>query len=299
MILAECAGADMASAEVNSVAIEQTKQRPEPADQHFRFLDLSPELRLLVYEAYIDNSVWQVNHERNYLTCTPLRSVCKIVKDEFDPLHLQAQWEVRRIEAEVDILDFTRLIEFVEDDESDDSHYSLEDKTTPNNVNPLDIKLTMTFFHQYPDDERCNKANGRTVEEWLDLNRRKGANWQIAYHIKFEDLEYELYLSDFLTCVTMDYDGMIDNAVELDEWSLRPKSLAGRALQHAYRSAATAFVVGQCGLAEVSAQEEASLRKLLDRVLPKAPFAGRACDYCWWDYFCVCESCKLWRESED
>ncbi|OQO09888.1 hypothetical protein B0A48_04242 [Cryoendolithus antarcticus] len=109
----------MVSAEVTDFPIEQPTSESGPTKQPFRFLDLLPELRLMVYDAYIDDCYWQLKNWRNHLTCTPLRSVCKLIKHEFHPLHLRAQWQVRRVEADIELLNLTRLIEFVKDDDRD------------------------------------------------------------------------------------------------------------------------------------------------------------------------------------
>ncbi|KAK6441260.1 hypothetical protein LTR95_002501 [Oleoguttula sp. CCFEE 5521] len=145
---------------------------------------------------------------------------------------------------EVEILDFSRLVLLIGvlagDDEDADSHDPLEPDTSVTYIDPLIVNIKLNFWHRSPDEERCNNTNGRTLHEWLELIRWEGANWQITYDIQFEDLEYEPYLSDFLTCVVTEYDGRIDHAAQRDEQTARHKSVTGRALQDAFRSAATA-----------------------------------------------------------
>ncbi|KAK6429070.1 hypothetical protein LTR95_014785, partial [Oleoguttula sp. CCFEE 5521] len=184
---------------------------------------------------------------------------------------------------------------FVKDDDRNYIYQSLMAGAAPEKVDPLIIEITMRLYHHRPHQQIVSNTNTWALHEWLNLNRRKGANWRITYDIQFEDFEGER-LTDLLPCAMMEYRTRINDAVKSDVGKGRPKSKTGKALQEAYHSAATAFILEKFGVEELSALQRVSLLDLLVRVLPEAGVDGFECIYCRSQgAVCSCGSCSAQR----
>ncbi|KAK6433001.1 hypothetical protein LTR95_010829, partial [Oleoguttula sp. CCFEE 5521] len=80
--------------------------------QEFRFLDLLPELRLMVYDYLLADSAYKVISNRVNLTSSSLGLVCRTIALDYLPLYqryVRSRPQISEVDATVADFDFRRL----------------------------------------------------------------------------------------------------------------------------------------------------------------------------------------------
>ncbi|OQO09889.1 hypothetical protein B0A48_04243 [Cryoendolithus antarcticus] len=246
---------------------QQSDEMAITSVQEFRFLDLLPELRFMVYELHLADSAYTVVSGRVDLSSSSLGLVCRTIAVEYLPVYqryVRSKPQISEVDATVSDFDFRRLQSLLRyRKQCMPTTGSLSLPSDQNIAQNLHLKLNITLiFSRYTRTDHMNGVEDtrrKRLADWLSACKREYDEYNPTYSVCFQTSSAKSRKSCFRCLISSLYSKMLGQCI-------RHNVTSRLKIRYVFDRAAVVLIMDESGLASVPGGLEFSPMLVLERL---------------------------------